>query len=162
MLQFTSTSRLSSLTISSLFSYTNYVFNNERERAFEIHVNDLYRQIVSRLLSAYIRTPHQHDELRSSLQMCFRCAPHYVHHDSTCCWYRSLNEMRRNEGAVPFILCRALHAGRTALRLLLLLLFILFLFNCSHTNLVHPTRPLLSLFYFYFFIILYYILIFIY
>ena len=40
----------------------------ERERAFEIHVNDLYRHIVSRLLSAYIRTPHQHDELRSSLQ----------------------------------------------------------------------------------------------
>ena len=32
MLQFTSTSRLSSLTISSLFSYTNYVFNNEREK----------------------------------------------------------------------------------------------------------------------------------
>ena len=27
----------------------------------------------------------------------------------------SLNEMRRNEGAVPVILCRALHAGRTAL-----------------------------------------------
>ena len=27
-----STSRLSSLTISSLFSYTNYVFNNEREK----------------------------------------------------------------------------------------------------------------------------------
>ena len=44
----------------------------------------------------------------------------------------------------------ALHAGKSALLLLLLLLF---LFNCSHTNLVHATRPLLSLSSF--FIILY-------
>ena len=39
----------------------------------------------------------------------------FMHKSTCCCWYRSLNEMRRNEGAVPFILCRALHAGRTAL-----------------------------------------------
>ena len=36
-------------------------------------------------------------------------------HKSTCCWYRSLNEMRINEGAVPFIPYRALHSGRNAL-----------------------------------------------
>ena len=62
-----STSRLSSLTISSLFSYTNYVFNNEREKERLKYMSTTYTVIiVSRLLSAYIRTPHQHDELRSS------------------------------------------------------------------------------------------------
>ena len=60
----------SRLSLSPLYSPTRTMSSTtrERERAFEIHVNDLYRQIVSRLLSAYIRTPHQHDELRSSLQ----------------------------------------------------------------------------------------------
>ena len=66
-----STSRLSSLTISSLFSYTNYVFNNEREKERLKYMSTTYT-----VKSCLVFFPHTYAHPINTTN----CGVRYTHH----------------------------------------------------------------------------------